>query len=58
MANEQLELMAQELGLPEAPDGAARISFPEDDPIEIQLSDIEGELHRKILEELKTRKDF
>jgi len=58
MANEQLELMAKELGLPEAPDGAMRISYGEDAPIEVLLEDIDGELHKSLLKELRSRKDF
>jgi hypothetical protein len=58
MANEQLELIGQQLGLPEAPDGAQRVLYTEDAPVEQQLSDIGGELHSKLLQELKSRRDF
>jgi len=53
-----LTAMAEEAGLPEAPDGAMEIAYGEDTPIEIQLEDIEGELHQKLLQELKSRRDF
>ncbi|MHC4372286.1 MAG: hypothetical protein ACYSW8_32175, partial [Planctomycetota bacterium] len=58
MANEQLELIGQQLGLPEAPDGAMRIAYGDDAPVEQQLSDLDGDLHKKLLEELKNRKNF
>lgn len=58
MANEQLELMAQQLGLPEAPDGALRITYGDDAPIEVQLADLDGDMHSNLLKELKSRKNF
>lgn len=58
MANEMLEQIAEQLGLPEAPDGAMRIAYGDDAPIEIRLGDIEGEMHQKLLKELRARKDF
>jgi hypothetical protein len=58
MANEQLELMAEQLGVPEPPDGAMRITYAEDAPVEEQLQDLDGELHKHLIEELKQRKNF
>jgi len=50
-------LIAEQAGLPEPPDGAERIAYGEDAPIEIRLEP-GTDLHKKLLNELKHRRDF
>jgi hypothetical protein len=58
MADINMAQVAEETGLPEAPDGAVRIAYGDDAPIEVQLADIEGDLHQDLLQELKERKNY
>jgi hypothetical protein len=58
MPDINLAEMSEALGMPEAPDGAMNIVYGEDTPIEIQLEDIESDLHKDLIGELKRRRDF
>ena len=58
MADMDMAQIAEETGLPEAPDGAVRIAYGDDAPLEVQLADLDGDLHQDLLQELKERKNF
>jgi len=58
MPNVDITELAEQVGLPEPPDGVMNIAYGEDAPIEIQLEDLDGELHQDLLSELKRRRDF
>ena len=52
-----LKAMGEQMGLPMAEDGAALIQYSDDAPLEVRLKP-DSELHRKLLSELKARRDF
>jgi hypothetical protein len=53
----EIEMMAEQLGLPMPEDGAKKIQYSDDAPLEARLGK-ETDLHRQLLSELKARRDF